>query len=301
MNRLNFDVCAVILNYNDYNNTMKLASKLKSYEVIHKIIIVDNNSTDNSFYLLKENFSNSQKIEVISSGKNGGYAFGNNIGIKYALSKYSVNGFLILNPDIEVQEMTISSIVKFVKQNSVFKIGIVGAKNNVGVSAWKLPSFWSYVILSSPLLTRIFGDPLIYNNNEIDQIQGFTKVDVLPGSFFFITSESIQDVGFFDEGTFLYCEESILAYKLRKKGYSNYLLTNVSFTHLESGSTRSLKFIKRYIMLQRSRKYFLTKYLNVNILGILLFWLVTSLGLFEFLMLSNLKAILKLFKRKKLS
>jgi hypothetical protein len=300
MNRLNLDVCAIILNYDDYNNTVRLASELVGFDSIDKIVIVDNNSTDNSYYLLKKDFADCEKIEVVSSGKNGGYAFGNNFGIKYALNKYDVKGFFILNPDVRVEESTLQKIIKFVKDNSELKIGTVGAKNDSGVSAWKLPSFKDCLLLSSFVLSKLTGGDisvipkLLYKNEEFNERKEFARAEVLPGSFFFIISEAIQDVGFLDEGTFLYFEESILAYKLLQRGYSNYLLTDVSFSHLEQGSTRRIKFLKRYIMLQRSRMYYLVKYLNCNKFLIVLFKVITFCGILEFLLYNFFKNMVRM-------
>ena len=74
----------VILNYNDMRVTEKLAGKVKDYECPDRVIVVDNASTDGSYEHLKGAFSKTE-VDVIETSVNGGYASGNNFGIRYAI------------------------------------------------------------------------------------------------------------------------------------------------------------------------------------------------------------------------
>ena len=95
-------IAVVILNYNDKKNTIRLAKDLDSYETINKIIVVDNCSPNNDWEELKE--LNNNKIDVIKSDKNGGYSYGNNIGLNYLESKYGLFDYIIIsNTDIEIK------------------------------------------------------------------------------------------------------------------------------------------------------------------------------------------------------
>ncbi len=71
------NVGIVILNYNDSETTVKLLDMIKEYKILESIVVVDNNSTDNSYEVLKK-FENN-KIKVIKSKINKGYGYGNNI------------------------------------------------------------------------------------------------------------------------------------------------------------------------------------------------------------------------------
>ena len=55
----------IILNYNDYENTLKIIDMIKDYKCLKKIIIVDNASTDDSFNHLKPLENN--KITIIKN------------------------------------------------------------------------------------------------------------------------------------------------------------------------------------------------------------------------------------------
>jgi len=170
--------------------------------------------------------------------------------------------------------------------NMYDKVGIVSPvmKNtklqNV-LSAWKLPLFKDDIILSFSILNKIFGNPVKYSKEEL--LNDVNVVDVLSGSFFMISRTAIQDVDYLDEDTFLYCEERILSYKLKSKGYSNILVMNQNFVHHHSTSiNKSIKSrVKRYKILQKSRMIYLCKYLKINKIEQIFFRIVTILGIIE--------------------
>ena len=70
----------LIINYNDYQTTEKILDNVKDYKILDKIIVVDNNSTDDSFKKLS-NFK-SKKLIVIKNSQNKGYGSGINFGCK---------------------------------------------------------------------------------------------------------------------------------------------------------------------------------------------------------------------------
>ena len=89
------NICAVILNYNDAQTTMKLTESWKNSKVIRNIIIVDNCSTDDSWEKLgefKEEFASDHpddpdkvQLHLFRTTENGGYGSGNQAGIDYAV------------------------------------------------------------------------------------------------------------------------------------------------------------------------------------------------------------------------
>lgn len=72
----------IVLNYNDAETTLEFVEMAKTCNAIDKIVVVDNCSTDYS--LSKLTCLKSDKIDVIQTDKNGGYAYGNNFGCRYA-------------------------------------------------------------------------------------------------------------------------------------------------------------------------------------------------------------------------
>ena len=70
----------LILNYNDVQSTTKLYNQIKDYKVLDHIILVDGKSTDDSYKKLNQ--LSSPKTTVLLADKNGGYGYGNNIGLR---------------------------------------------------------------------------------------------------------------------------------------------------------------------------------------------------------------------------
>lgn len=261
------DIAIIVLNYNDYETTEKLINNVKDFDVIDKVIVVDNNSSDNSLEVLSK-YQN-DKIDVIKTDKNKGYGGGNNYGIKYAIKQYQPKYIVIANPDVILEEDTFIQMKKFYDENTE-KVGIVSChaintSESKSHTAWKLPRF-SDCILENLILIKSIFFPNVDNYSE-DYFEGaISKVDVVLGAFFMIASEAMQDVEFFDEDTFLYGEENILAYKLKQKGYSNYLLNDYTYIHNHSVSiSKNIKSIgKKFDMGYDSKCVYLDKYLNVG-------------------------------------
>ena len=94
-------ISVIILNYNSWKDTINEIEHIHNmFEIeYNSIIVIDNCSTNESFSKLNE-FKNDKCITLIKSETNGGYAKGNNIGLKYAYDN-GYNYALIVNNDIE--------------------------------------------------------------------------------------------------------------------------------------------------------------------------------------------------------
>ena len=105
------NICAVILNYNDAQTTIKLTESWKNSNAIRNIIIVDNCSTDDSWENLrafKEEFvSDKVQLHLFRTTENGGYGSGNQAGIDYAVQYLEPDYIIIANPDVQVSDACI--------------------------------------------------------------------------------------------------------------------------------------------------------------------------------------------------
>ena len=90
----------LILNYKTYNETIYLIRELLSQDIRENfILVVDNCSPNESFIRIKEAFQTEKRIECIRTDENGGYAKGNNYGLRYA-KKYNPKYICIINNDV---------------------------------------------------------------------------------------------------------------------------------------------------------------------------------------------------------
>jgi GT2 family glycosyltransferase len=265
------NIVLIVLNYNDYSTTCKFINSVKNYNNIDKIVVVDNNSPDESYEkLLKHKDS---KVDVIKSDKNGGYAYGNNFGIKYAINEFDPKYIIISNPDVFFEEDIIDSMKDiYVKEE---RVGIVAPtmiiKGEIQWTSWRLPSFKDDLISLSHMLGRVFEDKTIYPK---DYFKGdYSEVDVLPGSLFMIPTKVMAEIGFFDEDVFLYCEERMLSKRLLERGYKNIILNNKVYDHQHSISIgKSIDdSIKIYKIMADSMYIYQVKYEKINFMKRIIF------------------------------
>lgn len=289
--------CVVILNYNDWETCVKLANIVVEYNSISNIIIVDNCSKDDSIDNLKRVFFKNCKVTIIENRKNNGYASGNHVGCLYAIQEFNAHYITIANPDVYFSEESLKNMEKVIDQNP--DAGIVGcimkchSNTNLPI-AWKLPQYADCILENLILLKKIIGDrtryDIDYSKNEVK------KVDALPGSFFLMTSEVYKVIGGFDTNTFLYYEENILAKKIKKNGYQNYLLTGYSYDHMHSVTiNKSYKTEKSKLDLAyRSRGYYMEKYLKCNAIQMAIYKLTYFIGRTDYILQKKILSILKI-------
>lgn len=260
----------LILNYCSYQDTINYVKILKKQKsIILKILIVDNFSENDSFSILLNYFKDSEDVEVIQSAKNGGYAYGNNFGLRY-LANIKVDYILVSNNDIQIDDelLLFNLINKYQQLNRPAFAAPVMRVNGVKskYAAWKIPTLKDDLVGSLGTLEKVFGNRTVY---VIDDKDDAMPVDCLPGSFFIAKKEVFFDIGLMDEGTFLYMEEVILATKIRNVNLVNYLIKSLVYDHATS-KTISSKFssIQMRCHLINSRTYFHRTYLKTGKLGI---------------------------------
>lgn len=265
------NITLIVLNYNDYPTTYKFIKSVKNYNNIDKIVVVDNNSPDKSYERLLKH--RSDKVHVIKSEKNGGYAYGNNYGIKYAIKEFDPEYIIISNPDVFFEDNIIDSMKDiYVKEK---RVGIVAPtmtiKGEIQWTSWRLPSFKDDLISLSHMLGRVFEDKTIYPK---EYFKGdYSEVDVLPGSLFMISTKVMTEIGFFDEDVFLYCEERMLSKRLLERGYKNIILNNKIYDHQHSTSIgKSIDdSIKIYKIMADSTYIYQVKYEKINFIKKIIF------------------------------
>lgn len=103
----------VILHYQSFDETasetMHIINDLSGKK---RVVIVDNASPNGSGKKLEELFLNNKNVDVILSNNNTGYAKGNNLGIRYALEKYSPDFIILANNDIEFKQNNFLELLK---------------------------------------------------------------------------------------------------------------------------------------------------------------------------------------------
>ena len=252
-------VATIILNYNDEINTNRLVNIIKDYEFINKIIIVDNCSPDGSYDRLR-NLASS-KIDVIQSDKNGGHAYGNNFAVRYLTTIDSFDYVAISNPDVDTSEEAYLKCLTFLEENDDVAICAPRMFDMNGrahmFSGWRHRSLKGDIMDSSLLLTGLIKKPHMERYTVAELSKKVVYVDCVAGSFFIIKYDVFEKVNFFDENTFLYYEEDILAFKVKQLGFKSVILNTCKFTHYESITIdKNISANGKYLSLQKSKYYY---------------------------------------------
>ena len=270
----NKTLSVVVLNYNDSETTLNFVKRVNNFENINYIVIVDNNSTDDSVEKLQQ--YTSSRIYLVKTNKNRGYAYGNNLGIKYAVDKLNSDMICISNPDVDFSDKLVFEAKNIL--NSIPNVGTVTGKmicpsTKANPIAWKLPNWIDCIIECTFLIRKLLKNKLYYNNKELNRY--CNEVEAVPGSLFFINAETMKKIGLFDENTFLYYEENILAWKLKSQGFKNYII-DIPYIHNHSVTiNKNIHSVnKRLRICQLSREYYCKEYLRCNNLKMMILKLI---------------------------
>ncbi len=247
----------LIINYNDYKTTLKLINNIKDYQIIDEIVVVDNNSTDDSQKALKK----IKEITLINNDKNYGFAKAINIGCKYLIDKYKDIIIFVSNSDIRINsENDIKEIIKTFKLKDVALVGPV-LEEPQGISrGWKLTGPKDDILMNIPLLNRLYRNKLMYYKDDYYNTP-VTYVDVVKGCIFAIDSQALTTINYLDENTFLYYEENILATKLKVRKYKTVINNKVTMYHDHSVTiNKNVNAVNKYKILKDSFMYYEKNY-----------------------------------------
>jgi len=191
-------------------------------EATFEIVVVDNNSSDESVAMVQSQFQN---VRVIMNSENQGFARASNQGIRIARGRY----ILLLNSDTEVFPDTFDQLKHFL-ENVRFdsKIGIIGCKivnsdNTHQYSVGKFPTIWSTI--TGMFRSRPKRKYYLFGYDEPHE------VDWVTGAFMLIDRRVIYDAGLLDERYFMYYEDVDYCLKAKKRGWKVFYYPKVRIIH----------------------------------------------------------------------
>ena len=218
-------VYIVILNWNRYEDTSECLASLsklviKNYSL--NVTVVDNGSTDGSVAKLKKNKKLNFNINFIETGKNLGYAAGNNVGIKYALEN-GADYVFILNNDTTVSP---NIIEEFIKASNKYKNALVFTPKIYFAKGFEFRKIYKKMDLGKVIWSA--GGSIDWGNvyatnthvDEVDkgQFQGSKITDFASGAGMFIMAKAFKQYGLFDERYYMYLEDVDFCERVKRNG-----------------------------------------------------------------------------------
>ena len=179
--------------------------------------------------------------------RNGGFAYGNNAGIRKALqSVCRVDYVMLLNPDTIAHDGAISALVDFMDSHRY--VGMAGSLllNAEGVAEssahqtlsplGELVSGARLDILSRALQRYAVTPPIRLTAHECDWVSGASMI---------VRREVFENIGLLDEGYFLYFEEADFCLRAQKGGWKIWYVPDSRVAHFEGASTGIRSVVRR--------------------------------------------------------
>jgi GT2 family glycosyltransferase len=239
----NLDVAAVIVTYKSaplaIESLRSLAMERDARCPGLRAVVVDNASGDLPQIAQAVTANNwSEWVALVSAPGNGGFSYGNNLGMKHAYASARPAYVYLLNPDAQVRPGAIAALTRFLESHP--QVGIAGSSfENLDGSDWpfafRFPSVLSEVDnglelgVATRLLRRWVVPRTMSNASE--------PVDWVCGASMMIRPEVLSAIGGLDENYFLYFEETDFCRRARHAGFATWYVPESRVMHIAGQST----------------------------------------------------------------
>ena len=217
-----------------------------------EIIVVDSASDDGSIEMVSDKYP---AVKLVSEADNVGFTRGNNIGLEQAQGEY----LLLLNPDTEVSQDGIKTLIDFMQANP--RAGIVGPKtlNSDGShqsTRRRFPTLMTGIFesgwLSAWAPTTVERDYRMLDTNDDDII----KADWVQGSALLLRRAVYGDIGGLDEGYTMYSEELDFCRRAKTADWQIYYHGGATVTHHGGQSSEQIAALKQILFHTSKLRYF---------------------------------------------
>jgi N-acetylglucosaminyl-diphospho-decaprenol L-rhamnosyltransferase len=237
------DIAVVIVTYQSAVFTIESLASLQAERETQRrnihVFVVDNASGD--FPQIAEAVERqgwSSWVTPILAPRNGGFAYGNNLGIRHAYERGRPKYIYLLNPDTQVRPRAIKTLVDFMESHP--QVGIAGSsfESEDGKDwpfAFRFPTLFSEFDrgMQLGLVTRLLSRWTVPRTmNPVAQ-----PTDWICGASMMIRPEVLKTVGCLDENFFLYYEETELCHRARQAGFPTWYVPESRVMHIAGKST----------------------------------------------------------------
>jgi GT2 family glycosyltransferase len=205
------------------------------------VIVIDNDSGDApAIASAFEAAGYGEWAEVVKAPRNGGFGYGNNLGMTRALARGPVRYFWLLNPDTVPAADAVLPLKRCLDENP--GVGVVGGScSNADGSSWpiafRFPTPWSEFEqgVQWGLVTRLLRRYVVAR--EMPQ-SGVSPIDWVAGASMMMPARLAQQLEGFDESFFLYFEETDLCFRAAAEGFATWYVPASHVMHIAGASTQ---------------------------------------------------------------
>jgi hypothetical protein len=217
----NRKITIIIVNWNGKKDTIECLNSLQSIEYDNfDVLVVDNGSIDDSVQEISRYFP---EVTVVATGKNLGFAEGNNIGILDAIKRGAEYVFL-LNNDTVVDQNILNVLYR--ASRCVNDGVILGAKilyYSDPTMIWYAGARWDS--------RRLVFNHIGMKEHDGEAYEKIADTDYICGCALFAHVNIFKRVGLLDERFFLMFEETDFCYRARRQGYRSIIVPEGKVFH----------------------------------------------------------------------
>ena len=218
-------VSIITVNYNQSAVTLEFLASLKQSTYPNlEIFVVDNGSPNDHPEILKEKYP---EINLMMTGKNLGFAGGNNVAVRKAKGKY----LLFINNDTEVDPGFLEPMVNLLENNK--EVGMVSPK----IHFFHTPETFQFAGFTKISPITIRNKAIGFGEIDTGQYNHICETDSIFGAAMLVPKKIVAEVGMMTEVFFLYYEEHDWAERIMRAGYKIYFCGESLVKHKESIST----------------------------------------------------------------
>ncbi|MEW6050196.1 MAG: glycosyltransferase family 2 protein [Candidatus Zixiibacteriota bacterium] len=216
---------------------------------VDELIVVDNNSSDDSTEQVLAFFPDSK---VIHNERNRGFAVACNQGARIAKGNYLV----FLNPDVQVDNGSLSALVKAQENNP--RAGLASARLRFSDGAFQpncrvFPTTANILFSRGSTLSRWFGGTWY----TLPDYAVTTGVEAVAATFVMTRRERFHAIGGFDERFFMFMEDTDLSLRLHQSGFVNLFVPSAGGVHAWGRGASAGRFRRAWLHHYSVWKYFL--------------------------------------------
>lgn len=244
---------SIVLYRNNIDGLKRAINSFLSTDLSIHIYLIDNSPTPEL-----ENIVNDDRAEYFYLNANRGFGAGHNAVLRrpHLLGKYHI----VLNPDIYFERGTVETLVEYMDNNN--DVGNVMPKviypdGSIQYLCKLLPTPMDWIgRMFLPI--KSLKDNLNYKFEM--RFSGYDKemnVPYLSGCFMFLRTSVLMDIGVFDEGIFMYGEDTDFNRRIYQK-YRTMYLPSVTIVHKhEQGSHKNFRLFWIHV---KAAIYYLNKW-----------------------------------------
>lgn len=255
---MNERISVVIISYNckEYVDDCIKSIIMTCYENIPEIIVVDNNSTDNTIEFISKLYP---EVVIKANSENLGYSAAINIGAGLSTGDY----IILSNADVIYKNGCIYGLVQELKNNP--KIGMVGPQQLYFDGTFQR-SFGYFPSIKRALLDLTGLSKFLLLQKKRQFFNGdhnSYSVEYLDGAVLCVSKVLFEKLNGFDEGFFFYSEEVEFCYRINQLGLTCTITPKNKVVHHRGGSQQNSGMNEKSInMLVNSESIFLDKHSN---------------------------------------